>query len=127
MSQAPRTSGNSRSSSALLYGAAAWTSRRANHAGDRALIAIRHDKFRDFAEGEKARLLVLVTHERRVSAQYMTAVGNDHDINALADVVLPAIQQRSSRDFPACLLAYLPHHAASGVLAQLKFPARQRW
>lgn len=58
-----------------------------------------------------------IADDQRTSAQHMTAIGHHHDADALADVVLPAIGQRSGCDITARLLVDLPHHAAVPVLA----------
>jgi hypothetical protein len=68
---------------------------------------------------------VLVADDRRLGADEVAAVSDHYHVAALADVVLPAVQQRAGRHLPARLLADLADHAVSGIFPEFEFPAGQ--
>src|ERR1039458_2241974 len=82
---------------------------------DRPLITLRHDQAGHLVRAEQPGPLVLVTDDRGIGADDVAAVGDHQHVPALADVVLPAVQQRPGRHLPAGLLADLAHHTVSGI------------
>jgi hypothetical protein len=74
---------------------------------------------------EQSRPLVLVADHRRLHASDVAAVGDDHHVAALPDVVLPAVKQRPGIDLPARFLVDLPYDTVERVFAYLNLPARE--
>jgi len=92
---------------------------------DRPPIPFGHLKTFYPSEGERPGLLVFVADPYLGITVDMAAVRDDQNINTVADVVLPTIQDRPDSHRPVGLLGDLPADTVGWVLAELKFAAWQ--
>ena len=90
-----------------------------------ALVPRWHVQAWQLSESEQAGSLVLCTDDRWPVTSDVTAIGNDYDGTVLADVVLPAVQDRARGYLPSGFLADLPDDALLRILPELQLSARK--